>query len=124
MTGWEHQHVELVRVIDGDTIVVDVDHGFGVWSRGLHIRIQDFDAPESRSYSGHHATDAEKRHAEAARDEAVALFSDPFVLTTYKGNTFNRWLGSVSFVNGGVARDFAALMTTAGMAKRESYTDE
>jgi len=39
---------ELVRVIDGDTVVMDVDLGFGVWMRGQHLRLLDVEAPEVR----------------------------------------------------------------------------
>ena len=40
----------VVRVIDGDTVDVDVDLGFGCWVRGNNGRIRLFgiDAPESR----------------------------------------------------------------------------
>ena len=36
----------FVRVIDGDTIVVDIDCGFDVWMRNQTIRLSDIDTPE------------------------------------------------------------------------------
>ena len=40
---------KLVRVVDGDTIDVDIDLGFGVWMRNQRIRMYGIDTPESRT---------------------------------------------------------------------------
>ncbi len=40
---------ELLKVIDGDTIEVDFDLGFGVWLRNQRIRLTGIDTPESRT---------------------------------------------------------------------------
>ena len=40
---------ELLKVIDGDTIEVDFDLGFGVWLRNQRIRLAGIDTPESRT---------------------------------------------------------------------------
>lgn len=40
---------ELLKVIDGDTIEVDFDLGFGVWLRNQRIRLSGIDTPESRT---------------------------------------------------------------------------
>jgi micrococcal nuclease len=37
----------IVRVIDGDTIVVDIDLGYGLWQRDQPIRLRGIDAAES-----------------------------------------------------------------------------
>ena len=39
----------IVRVIDGDTVDVDIDLGFGVWLKKQRIRLYGIDAPESRT---------------------------------------------------------------------------
>lgn len=39
----------VVRVIDGDTVVVDIDLGFDSWIKDQHIRIQHIDTPEVRT---------------------------------------------------------------------------
>ena len=39
------------RVIDGDTVDVDIDLGFGVWMRKERVRILGIDTPEDL----HHA---------------------------------------------------------------------
>ena len=41
--------IKLVRVIDGDTVDVDIDLGFGVWMRKQRIRLYGIDTPESRT---------------------------------------------------------------------------
>ncbi len=40
---------EILRVIDGDTVDVDIDLGFGVWMRKERVRIHGIDTPESRT---------------------------------------------------------------------------
>lgn len=37
---------KVLRVIDGDTIVVDIDLGFGIWKRKQRLRILGVDCPE------------------------------------------------------------------------------
>ena len=39
----------ILRVVDGDTVDVDIDLGFGVWLRKERIRILGIDTPESRT---------------------------------------------------------------------------
>ena len=38
----------VMRVVDGDTIIVDIDLGFGVWLREQSIRMANINAPEIR----------------------------------------------------------------------------
>ena len=40
---------KMVRVVDGDTVDVDIDLGFGVWMRNQRIRMYGIDTPESRT---------------------------------------------------------------------------
>jgi len=37
------------RVVDGDTVDVDIDLGFGVWLHDERVRIMGIDTPESRT---------------------------------------------------------------------------
>lgn len=39
----------ITRVIDGDTVDVDIDLGFEVWLRNQRIRLYGIDTPESRT---------------------------------------------------------------------------
>ncbi len=54
---------KLLRVIDGDTVDVDIDLGFGVWLRKQRIRLYGIDTPESRTRDLE-----EKKYGLAAKD--------------------------------------------------------
>ena len=41
--------VEIVKVIDGDTVDVNIDLGFGVWIHKERVRLYGIDTPESRT---------------------------------------------------------------------------
>ena len=41
--------VNILKVVDGDTVDVDIDLGFGVWLRKERVRIMGIDTPESRT---------------------------------------------------------------------------
>jgi len=41
--------VHILRVVDGDTVDVDIDLGFGIWLRNERVRIMGIDTPESRT---------------------------------------------------------------------------
>ena len=57
---------KLVRVIDGDTVDIDIDLGFGVWLRKQRIRMHGIDTPESRTRDLE-----EKKYGLAAKDFLV-----------------------------------------------------
>ena len=40
---------KILKVVDGDTVDVDLDLGFGVWLRNERVRIMGIDTPESRT---------------------------------------------------------------------------
>lgn len=40
---------EIVRIIDGDTVVVNIDLGFGVWLKDESVRFLGIDAPPVRT---------------------------------------------------------------------------
>jgi micrococcal nuclease len=47
---------KILRVVDGDTVDVDIDLGFGVWMHKQRIRMYGIDTPESRT------RDLEEKH--------------------------------------------------------------
>jgi micrococcal nuclease len=53
----------ITRVVDGDTVDVDIDLGFGVWMRKQRIRLYGVDTPESRTRDL-----VEKKHGFAAKE--------------------------------------------------------
>ena len=40
---------KVTRVVDGDTVDIDIDLGFGVWLHKERVRIYGIDTPESRT---------------------------------------------------------------------------
>ena len=54
---------KMVKVVDGDTVDVDIDLGFGVWLRKQRIRLYGIDTPEART-----SDDVEKVYGLAAKD--------------------------------------------------------
>jgi micrococcal nuclease len=40
---------KIVKIVDGDTVDVDIDLGFGVWLRNERVRLYGIDTPESRT---------------------------------------------------------------------------
>ena len=85
---------EVVRVIDGDTVDVDIDLGFGVWMKKQRIRMYGIDTPESRTRDLE-----EKKYGLAAKDFLVGMLEDEngIILKTYKGaeGKFGRILGEL-----------------------------
>ena len=45
---YEYQ-CKILRVVDGDTVDIDIDLGFGVWLHRERVRIAGIDTPESRT---------------------------------------------------------------------------
>jgi len=83
---------KIVRVIDGDSIVVDIDLGFGLWIHGESIRLFGVDCPECRSRDPE-----EKAAGLAAKDFVEGLLHDggTYTLTTKEKGKFGRYLGVI-----------------------------
>jgi micrococcal nuclease len=82
------------RVVDGDTVDVDIDLGFGVWMQNQRIRMYGIDTPESRTRDLE-----EKKYGLAAKDFLIGLLDDPngITLKTHKDGKgkFGRILGEL-----------------------------
>lgn len=48
-----HYQAQCCRVIDGDTIIADIDIGFGVMLQGQKIRLAGINAPELKTQKGY-----------------------------------------------------------------------
>ena len=59
------------RIIDGDTVDVDIDLGFGIWLRDERERVMGIDTPESRT-----SDKVEKQFGLAAKDRVVELIPE------------------------------------------------
>ena len=64
----------IVRVIDGDTVDVDIDLGFGVWMHKERIRLFGIDTPEITK-----STKEYMEHIETIQDEAMKLYAHIYV---------------------------------------------
>jgi micrococcal nuclease len=67
----------VVKVIDGDTVDVDIDLGFGIVMKDERVRIMGIDTPESRT-----SDDTEKLFGEAAKSRVIELLGEGAILKT------------------------------------------
>ena len=68
----------LVKVVDGDTVDVDIDLGFGVWLKDERVRIMGIDTPESRT-----SDKVEKVFGLAAKERLKQLVEKDTILKTF-----------------------------------------
>src|SRR5690348_7866111 len=54
MTVWTVP-ARVTRVIDGDTLVVDLDQGWSSWKMGARVRLEGINAPEMDTAAGKEA---------------------------------------------------------------------
>ena len=85
---------KVTRVVDGDTVDVDIDLGFGVWLHKERVRIYGIDTPESRT------RDLEEKKYGLAAKEFVKQFvkRNKIILRTEKYDAkgkFGRILGDI-----------------------------
>ena len=81
---------KLVKVVDGDTVDIDIDLGFGVWLRNQRIRIMGIDTPESRT-----SDPVEKKYGMLAKDQVVKYLANSIKFRSFKDEKgkFGRILG-------------------------------
>ena len=72
---------KVVKIVDGDTVDVDIDLGFGVWLKKERIRMFGIDTPESRTRDLE-----EKKYGLAAKKFITEMLDDEggIVLKTRK----------------------------------------
>ena len=85
---------KVSRVVDGDTVDVDIDLGFGVWMKKERIRLLGIDTPESRT------RDLEEKALGLAAKDYVSNWlteSDAVYVKTLKDGTgkYGRILGYI-----------------------------
>ena len=83
----------ITRVVDGDTVDVDIDLGFGIWIHKERIRLYGIDTPESRTRDLE-----EKKYGFAAKDYLTGMLDDTqIILKTHKDDKgkFGRILGEL-----------------------------
>jgi micrococcal nuclease len=79
------------RVIDGDTIVVDIDLGFAIWRHEERLRLADINAPEIKG-----AERPAGLKAKAALEQLLYPGRELFIRTEKdKSDSFGRWIAHV-----------------------------
>ena len=63
-------NVKVTRVVDGDTVDVDIDLGFGMIYKKQRVRLHGIDTPESRTRDLE-----EKKYGKAAKAHLKGLLS-------------------------------------------------
>ena len=106
---------KIVKIVDGDTVDVDLDLGFGVWLKDERVRIMGIDTPESRT-----SDKIEKIFGLAAKDRLNSLLGGEAILLSQvtKGGEnmkgkFGRILGNFKTIDG---KDVADVLMEEGHA--------
>ena len=109
--------VNILKVVDGDTVDVDIDLGFGMWLKNERVRVMGIDTPESRT-----SDKIEKIFGLAAKNRLISLLGAEAILHTQvskKGEDmkgkFGRILGNFTSLNG---EKCAAVLIREGHAVR------
>lgn len=71
--------VKVLKIVDGDTVDVDIDLGFGITLRDERVRIMGIDTPESRT-----SDKVEKVFGLASKDRLKELLGKEAILVTYE----------------------------------------
>lgn len=107
MTKQNEYDVVLLKCVDGDTVDVDIDLGFGVWLKDERVRIMGIDTPESRT-----SDKVEKVFGTAAKNRLKELLKEGGKLITTEDNNgedmkgkFGRILGDFRSPDGRLVTD-------------------
>ena len=89
----------IKRVVDGDTVDIDIDLGFGIWVHNERVRLYGIDTPESRT------RDLEEKKAGIYAKQCVEAFlpvGSSQTLKTYKDKVgkYGRILGEFIIFDG------------------------
>ena len=80
-----YPNVRLVKVVDGDTLRVDIDLGLHIWAHDQRIRLADVNAPELPTPDG-----------VAAREALMQRLAAGVPGLTITGkDKYGRWLGII-----------------------------
>ena len=81
---------KIIKIIDGDTVDVDIDLGFNVILEKQRVRLMGIDTPESRTRD-----DEEKKFGILAKEKLQQLLANSRVVKTFKDEKgkFGRVLG-------------------------------
>ena len=82
----------IIKVVDGDTVDVDIDLGFDTWLHNQRIRLYGIDTPECRTRNK-----KEKAHGLLAKAYAqkTLKLGGVYALRTKEKGKFGRYLGEI-----------------------------
>ena len=69
--------VNIIKIVDGDTVDVDIDLGFGMWIKDERVRMMGIDTPESRTRDK-----VEKKFGLASKERLKSLLGKTGILKT------------------------------------------
>jgi micrococcal nuclease len=108
--------VEVIKVVYGDTVDVDIDLGFGICLKDERVRIMGIDTPESRT-----SDKVEDLFGEAAKARLKALMKNGGKLITTEDKSgedmkgkFGRILGEFKVEYNGEMKRVTEIMTEEG----------
>ena len=87
------------RIIDGDSIVLNIDLGFNTWLNKQHIRLHGIDTPEIRTRD---LVEKQQGNLAKARVEELIKVGDSVIIKSIldKYEKFGRILGIIELQNG------------------------
>ena len=110
---------KVIRVVDGDTFDVNVDLGFGNFTR-QRLRLKDVDTPETYRPS----CQKEKEHGIKATERVKELIEGKNVsIEVFKEGSFGRWASHVFVLNHKDCLNVSLgkILKEEGLLKLESY---
>jgi endonuclease YncB( thermonuclease family) len=110
----ESYRASVVRVVDGDTLVVRVPSWRRTPFEQMAVRISAIDTPESQMPPGKCALEVTRGHAASAFAKTLAAPGDKVTLIYHGPDKYFRIDADVRLKDG---RDWAAVMIGAGLAR-------
>ena len=98
---------KVVKVIDGDTVDVDIDLGFGIWQMDERVRIMGIDTPESRTRDK-----VEKAFGLAAKEKLKVLLKGTPTLKTQINKHGEDMKGKFGRILGDIIVDHVSMSDT------------
>lgn len=89
---YNYQVESVIKVIDGDTIDVEIDLGFGVFVK-RRVRLFGIDAPETRTRDK--AEKARGKESKKFLSELIENTQEPIFLRSYDLDKYGRVLGEI-----------------------------
>lgn len=97
------------RVVDGDTLIVTIDHGMQVYSE-RRVRLLDVDTPER----------GQDNYKEATNFTKSKLEGKEVIIQTYKGDAFGRYLAKVFYNEDNNYKNISEEIIKKGLVKPDS----